>query len=131
MIDLENKSALEILKIMCDRRSEAVARDDFKNWYDTEYEVFFKALAKKTKGSMLWNERYELLEDYTPEDLIAEYGRDMAVQASKECVQTLIDQSTWLIEIGETRLAERWLDGIEDVIKFMIKISASLDRKTA
>lgn len=90
--NLDNLCAIEIVGLMGEIR-------DTPN-HDGDYEILFKALAKKVQGtgSLLWNEN--------PIDLITD--GDFPNEFLAELVKMHELQKQWLIEIGMSDIACRW-----------------------
>ena len=100
MLNLEMLSATEIVDSFNSAKYEAMKESRYTEFMNTEYEVYFKALAQKTggSGSLLWNE--------SPADSIMEYGEyysdlDYALDLMKK-------QAGWLRKVGLNEAADLW-----------------------
>ena len=95
--NFEEMDAFEIMEELCERRDECYENDTIDEFnFDGEYEMYFKALAEKTNGSMLINEFCDCIED-----------------ENAEMINRL--QIQWLKDIGKDETAEWWLAQTDDL----------------
>lgn len=95
-----------VIEQLDEARNEALQDGRIEEFYNNEYEHYFKALAQKTQGSLLWNENAaDAIIDcgYTGE------GLDHMLEVAEK-------QARWLREIGLCDIADRWLTNYEDAM---------------
>ncbi len=98
----EMTTAFDIIEIIQKRRlAEYEKNEEFS---DEEYGFLFKALAKRTQGSMLWNENSL---DSILDCCESEHWMEKAIQLAQK-------QSAWLKEIGLVMEAKSWLSNLDE-----------------